>query len=504
MRVNNESLSEIDKHKTTTFAQWLLDVGNGKIGIPDDSDLDNTSWVDIQDEYCIPNDDNGIPNLINFIYDADTLHRPSAQKLQEKAIISPKIDTIDYFNFAAYNELPAKVNVKNPVLTDTVKLPFFPKTVLHIHFTFNSGNIIQLALWHEMVLNFNIREYETMEKPVVIALSGTSATHYYLNPNIPETKHIKEHNQANFLIKDCSELLAELPDKNPYQLPSALKELEVITIPQRVKKAITDNPKKLATLINLVNLHHPLKEFLGQSQGSQLGCFRRVWSYIKENNLQDPNNKNIVNCDAKLKSVLLDTAQVVLAELPMLVKLHFPKQQNWKVIKPYSRVSGQRRVEHVTPAIGCSSCHNTLGGLRRTRAHLVVFWSHGWRQLVSTKSVMGQKGRSGVIIGLGQWMGSCTKPSDETIPYTIKGKPLVLSWGRTPRLDFGVRARPILGFPNVSLASVSGTLVRQGSACNRDLRIWFCLVDFRCPAKVSSRSPSSVLLPPDRSQWKKL
>ncbi|GJX96010.1 hypothetical protein Tco_0351808 [Tanacetum coccineum] len=34
---------------------------------------------------------------------------------------------------------------------------------------------------------------------------------------------------------------------------------------------------------------------------------------------------------------------------------------------------------------------------------------------VSTKSVTGQKGRSGVIIGLGQWMGSCTKPSDEMI-----------------------------------------------------------------------------------------
>lgn len=43
--------------------------------------------------------------------------------------------------------------------------------------------------------------------------------------------------------------------------------------------------------------------------------------------IQDPNNKNIVNCDAKLKSVLLGTAQVDLAELPMLVKLHFPKQQ---------------------------------------------------------------------------------------------------------------------------------------------------------------------------------
>ncbi|GJV93168.1 DNA helicase [Tanacetum coccineum] len=98
MRLNNQSLSEIDKHRTATFAQWLLDIGNGQIGIPDDSDPDNTSWVDMPDEYCIPNDDDGIPNLINFIYDADTLHHPSAEKLQEKAIVCPKNDTADIIN----------------------------------------------------------------------------------------------------------------------------------------------------------------------------------------------------------------------------------------------------------------------------------------------------------------------------------------------------------------------------------------------------------------------
>lgn len=41
--------------------------------------------------------------------------------------------------------------------------------------------------------------------------------------------------------------------------------------------------------------------------------------------LQDPNNRNVVNCDDKLKSILLGKPQVELAELPMLIKLHFPK-----------------------------------------------------------------------------------------------------------------------------------------------------------------------------------
>ncbi|CAA0823666.1 SWIB/MDM2 domain superfamily protein [Striga hermonthica] len=58
-------------------------------------------------------------------------------------------------------------------------------------------------------------------------------------------------------------------------------------LPQRLKKTVTDNPKKVADLIDLVNLPTILRDFMGQSQSSHLNCFRRVWSYIKDNNLQD-------------------------------------------------------------------------------------------------------------------------------------------------------------------------------------------------------------------------
>ncbi|KAL6519685.1 hypothetical protein OROHE_017294 [Orobanche hederae] len=97
-------------------------------------------------------------------------------------------------------------------------------------------------------------------------------------------------------------------------------------LPQGLKMAITDNPKKVANLIDLVNLPTILRDFMGQSQSSQLHCFRRVWSYIKDNNLQDPLNNNVVNCDQKLKSILLGKSKVDLTELPMLIKLHFPKK----------------------------------------------------------------------------------------------------------------------------------------------------------------------------------
>ncbi|TVU10893.1 hypothetical protein EJB05_44448 [Eragrostis curvula] len=93
-----------------------------------------------------------------------------------------------------------------------------------------------------------------------------------------------------------------------------------------LRRAATECPKKVAGLVDLVNLPTALREFAGgQSQMSHLTFFRRVWSYIKDNNLQDPTNKNIVKCDDKLKAVLLGRSRVELSELPMIVKLHFPK-----------------------------------------------------------------------------------------------------------------------------------------------------------------------------------
>ncbi|KAL4185036.1 hypothetical protein AMTRI_Chr10g228610 [Amborella trichopoda] len=56
-------------------------------------------------------------------------------------------------------------------------------------------------------------------------------------------------------------------------------------------------------------------------------CFRNLCtrSNFTSNTSKDPSNRNIVRCDAKLKSILLGKRLVELSELPMLIKLHFPK-----------------------------------------------------------------------------------------------------------------------------------------------------------------------------------
>ncbi|XP_031490642.1 upstream activation factor subunit spp27 [Nymphaea colorata] len=99
-----------------------------------------------------------------------------------------------------------------------------------------------------------------------------------------------------------------------------------MVLPPQAKKALfQESAKKLGNLIDPINLPSNLREFTGgQSQMSRLKCFIRVWSYIKDNNLQDPRNRNLVNCDDKLRSIFLGKNKFELSELPGLVKLHFP------------------------------------------------------------------------------------------------------------------------------------------------------------------------------------
>nr|GEY30886.1 DNA helicase [Tanacetum cinerariifolium] len=203
-----------DNHKTAGFAQWLLHIGNGEIGIPDDSDPENTSWVNILDEYCIPNDDNGITNLINFVYDDDTLQYPSAQKLQEKAIIGPKNDMRACFTS---DVIIYKISTQNK---------WYCEKCASCRHQVIPGDPTPVCKNHGPQPNLTYRKYLS----------------YVLQQS------------CNSLIKDCTELLAELPDKNPYQLPSTLKELEAPPVEDTTPKPV---PTELPNTVILTDTFSP-------------------------------------------------------------------------------------------------------------------------------------------------------------------------------------------------------------------------------------------------------
>ena len=49
---------------------------------------------------------------------------------------------------------------------------------------------------------------------------------------------------------------------------------------------------------------------------------KKLWAYIKKNNLQDPKNKRNINADADLKAVFGGKATVDMFEMTKLVSKH--------------------------------------------------------------------------------------------------------------------------------------------------------------------------------------
>ncbi|GKB35534.1 DNA helicase [Tanacetum coccineum] len=98
MRLSRPGISETERQRIARFSSWLLDIGDGNIGTPDETDSENSSTVNIPDELCIPDNDNAIHQLINFIYDDETFQTPAVEDLQKKVIVCPKNETADTIN----------------------------------------------------------------------------------------------------------------------------------------------------------------------------------------------------------------------------------------------------------------------------------------------------------------------------------------------------------------------------------------------------------------------
>ncbi|PWA43267.1 Dynein light chain, type 1/2 [Artemisia annua] len=119
-----------------------------------------------------------------------------------------------YFNFAAFNELNARLEKKNPILTDYIgyvhnveKVKEYGGAtsnrvkVRNIGIRNLNNNVVLFTLWNEDADNFEEDEYAQMKQPVILAvsscylkryagqiqLSATSATRYYFNPDVQET-----------------------------------------------------------------------------------------------------------------------------------------------------------------------------------------------------------------------------------------------------------------------------------------------------------------------------
>jgi chromatin remodeling complex protein RSC6 len=65
-----------------------------------------------------------------------------------------------------------------------------------------------------------------------------------------------------------------------------------------------------------------LAEVIGEKPVPRTEVTKKLWAYIKKNNLQDPKNRRMIKADAALKPVFAGKAQVNMFEMTKLVGKH--------------------------------------------------------------------------------------------------------------------------------------------------------------------------------------
>lgn len=71
-----------------------------------------------------------------------------------------------------------------------------------------------------------------------------------------------------------------------------------------------------------LKLSADLEEVVGKGPMPRSEVVKKLWAYIKKNNLQNPKNKRNIIADAKLKPVFGGKAEVNMFEMTKLVSKH--------------------------------------------------------------------------------------------------------------------------------------------------------------------------------------
>ncbi len=82
--------------------------------------------------------------------------------------------------------------------------------------------------------------------------------------------------------------------------------------------ARTANP----ALMKPLQLTSDLEAVVGKGPMARGQVVKKLWEYIKKNNLQDPKNKRNINADAKLKPLFGGKSMVNMFEMTKLVSKH--------------------------------------------------------------------------------------------------------------------------------------------------------------------------------------
>ena len=88
------------------------------------------------------------------------------------------------------------------------------------------------------------------------------------------------------------------------------------------KKAAKSKRKPNAAFMRPVQPSAALSEVVGAKPLPRTEVTKKLWAYIKKNNLQDKKNRRMIHSDDALKAVFAGKAQVNMFEMTRLVGKH--------------------------------------------------------------------------------------------------------------------------------------------------------------------------------------
>ncbi len=99
---------------------------------------------------------------------------------------------------------------------------------------------------------------------------------------------------------------------------TAKKATAKTAAPKKAKSARKPN----AAFMKPLNPSKELAEIVGVTALPRTEVVKKVWAYIKKNNLQDTKNRRAINADEKLKAVFGGKKQVTMFEMTKLISNH--------------------------------------------------------------------------------------------------------------------------------------------------------------------------------------
>ncbi|XP_027361314.1 upstream activation factor subunit UAF30 [Abrus precatorius] len=109
----------------------------------------------------------------------------------------------------------------------------------------------------------------------------------------------------------------------PQAPPSRLRMVRAVT--SATVSQSQPSTTKIRGIMKPRKVSPEMQALVGVPEISRTQALKLIWAYIKDNNLQDPENKRVIKCDETLKKVFAGRDQVGMLEIAGLISPHFLK-----------------------------------------------------------------------------------------------------------------------------------------------------------------------------------